>query len=82
MQIEIHKEVAHLLNKQNQLPDKQDILQSLLMKESGILISNPPVMSHVTNILKPSAFNAVAWIFTTRTSYTKFCYKGFCYQGK
>ena len=35
-QIEIHKDVAHLHHKQDQLADKQDILQSMLMKESAV----------------------------------------------
>ena len=35
-QIEILKEVAHLHNKQDQLADKQDILQSMMMKESSV----------------------------------------------
>ena len=45
----IHKEVAHLRNKQDQLADKQDILQSMLMKESGVFRS-PPVMSPASSV--------------------------------
>ena len=45
----IHKEVAHLRNKQDQLADKQDILQSMLMKESGVFRS-PPVMSPACSV--------------------------------
>ena len=48
-QIEIHKEVAHLHNKQDQLADKQDTLQSMLMKESGVFQS-PPVMSPTSSL--------------------------------
>ena len=44
-QIEIHKEVAHLHNKQDQLGDKQDILQSMLMKESSVFQSPAPTSS-------------------------------------
>ena len=45
----IHKEIAHLRNKQDQLADKQDILQSTLMKESGVFRS-PPVMSPASSL--------------------------------
>ena len=48
-QIEIHKEVAHLYSKQDQLADKQDILQSMLMKESGIF-RTLPVMSPASSL--------------------------------
>ena len=47
--IEIHKEVAHLHNKQDQLADKQDILQSMLMKEFGVF-RTPPVMSPASSL--------------------------------
>ena len=45
----IYKEVSHLRNKQDQLADKQDILQSMLMKESGVFRS-PPVMSPASSV--------------------------------
>ena len=45
----IHKEVPHLHNTQDQLADKQDILQSMLMKESGVFRS-PPVMSPACSV--------------------------------
>ena len=51
---EIDKKVGHLHNKQDQLADKQDILQSMLMKESSAFQS-PPVMSPASSVSrKPS----------------------------
>ena len=51
-QIEIHKEVAHLHDTQDQLADKQDILQSMLMKEFGVFQSSP-VMSPTSSLSQP-----------------------------
>ena len=46
---QIQKGVAHLHNKQDQLADKQDILQSMVMKEIGVFRS-PPVMSPASSL--------------------------------
>ena len=46
---QIQKGVAHVHNKQDQLADKQDILQSMVMKEIGVFRS-PPVMSPASSL--------------------------------
>ena len=58
----IPKEVAHLRNKQDQLADEQDILQSMLMKESGVFRS-PPVMSPALSVSRtPSSTHpSILW---------------------